>query len=113
VVLSTKPNGRGESNDRTEVFASSATDSGDNREVLNHFRGNSINTFVTTPGAVLALGPNVRTGQSEYYFLVARHTFSEFVRPDFLAHRVVSRALIYGMKFSQQGVDRRSPLVVT
>jgi anaphase-promoting complex subunit 1 len=105
-----------ESNDRFSL--PSSTNGGDNEKCSIIFEGNSINTDVTAPGAVLALGlMYMKTSNQNIASAIDlpdTHFLLEFVRPDFLAHRVVSRALILWNEVqpTREWIDGQVPLVV-
>jgi anaphase-promoting complex subunit 1 len=73
---------------------------------------------VTAPGAVLALGlMYMKTSNQNIASAIDlpdTHFLLEFVRPDFLAHRVVSRALILWNEVepTREWIDGQVPLVV-
>jgi len=87
---------RRETNDRFSLPSASAN--GDNERCSTIFEGDLINTDVTAPGSTLALGlMYMKTGNqtiASALSLPDTHFLLEFVRPDFLALRVMARALI-------------------
>jgi anaphase-promoting complex subunit 1 len=105
-----------ESNDRFSLPSSALA--GENEKCSVIFEGDSINTDVTAPGAVLALGlMYMKTGNQTIASAIAlpdTHFLLEFVRPDFLGHRVVSRALILwnDVEPTKKWIDAQIPSVV-
>ena len=105
-----------ESNDRFSLPNSMV--GSDNEKCSTIYESNLINTSVTSPGATLALGlMYMKTNNkavAESLNLPDTHFLLEFVRPDFLGYRVMSKALILWdeVKASRKWVDEQIPLVV-
>lgn len=82
------------------------------------YEGDSINTDVTAPGATLALGMiYMMSGNKTIASALAlpdTHFLLEYVRPDFLMLRVISRSLILwdDVKPSSEWVDSQLPFAV-
>lgn len=104
---------RREESDRLSL--QSATGSGNNEKCSCVYEGDSINTDVTAPGATLALGlMYMKSGNQSIASAISlpdTHFLLEFVRPDFLLLRVVSRALIlwYEVQPTKEWVQNQLP----
>ena len=87
---------RREDEDRLSLPSSAA--SGGNEKCSCVFEGESINTDVTAPGAILALGLiYMKSGNRTIASALAlpdTHFLLEYVRPDFLMLRIIARSLI-------------------
>ena len=90
----------------------------DNEKCSTIYESNLINTSVTSPGATLALGlMYMKTNNKEVaesLNLPDTHFLLEFVRPDFLGFRVISRTLILWdeVDASRKWIDEQVPKVV-
>lgn len=108
---------RRETNDRFSL--PSVATSGDNERCSTIYEGNLINTDVTAPGATLALGlMYMKTGNQTVASVLAlpqTHFLLEFVRPDFLALRIISRALILwdSVEPTSEWIERQIPPVIS
>ena len=107
---------RRETNDRFSL--PSASPNGDNERCSTIYEGGSINTDVTAAGSTLALGlMYMKTGNQTIASALAlpdTHFLLEFVRPDFLALRLISRALILwdDVKPTNEWIDAQIPVVI-
>lgn len=105
-----------ESNER--FSASDTNDNGDIEKCSVVFEGLSINTDVTAPGATIALGlMYMKTGNRTVASAMAlpqTHFLLEFVRPDFLTLRILSRALILWADVTPTNnwIESQMPIVV-
>lgn len=85
-----------ETNDRFSIPYGNTI--GDAEKCCVTYEGDAINTDVTSPGAVIALGlMYMKSGNqtiASALELPQTHFLLEFIRPDFLTLRVVSRALV-------------------
>eukprot|EP00536_Pseudo-nitzschia_multiseries_P002282 jgi/Psemu1/251518/estExt_Genewise1Plus.C_300110 len=87
---------RYEETDRLSLPSASSSNNNDKCSCI--YEGDSINIDVTAPGATLALGlMYMKSGNQTIASAIAlpqTHFLLEYVRPDFLMFRVISRALI-------------------
>ncbi|CAB9503971.1 promoting complex subunit 1 [Seminavis robusta] len=105
-----------EGNDRLNYQV--ALNSGEQERCCCIFEGATINVDVTAAGATLALGlVFCRTGNQSIASVIAlpdTHTLLEYVRPDFLALRVVAQSLIMwdSVLPSKDWIKMQMPVVV-
>jgi anaphase-promoting complex subunit 1 len=105
-----------EANDRFSLPHS--TVGGDSEKCSTVFESELINTSVTSPGATMALGfIYMKTNNkvvADSLALPDTHFLLEFVRPDFLGLRVISRSLILWdeVEASKEWITEQIPFVV-
>lgn len=104
-----------EANDRFSLPTSAGSD---NEKCSTIYESEQINTDMTAPAAILALGlMYIKTGNDSIASAIAlpdTHFLLEFVRPDFLGLRVIARALILWDTVlpTSKWIDDQVPLVV-
>jgi Anaphase-promoting complex subunit 1 len=107
---------RREANDRFSVPLASLA--GENEKCCTIYEGALINTAITAPAATLALGlMYMKSGNRTIAAALSipdTHFLLEFVRPDFLGLRLVSKALILWdeVEASDAWIERQVPSVV-